>query len=472
MTPERRTIMRPLLLALAIGLLAAASHPTTEPVDLMITGATVVTMDSQWNVYENGFVAIRGERIVGVGELGGFDDARYRPADVVEASGNVILPGLINTHTHAPMVLLRGVADDVELEDWLKNYMYPVESDHLTRGFAVTGARLALAEMILGGTTTFADMYYFEDMIARETSRAGVRAVLGEMMLDFPAPDNETWEDALVYVAQFVEKWKSSSLIVPAIAPYSPYSMSPERLEEISDLAEQLDIPVLMHIAEAPSETGYTLENFGARPVTYLDSIGFLSPRLIGAHLVHVNADEIEMLAENQVGVGHCPQSNMKLATGVAPVPEMLRAGLRLGLGTDGAASNNDLDMWEEMDTAAKLHKVVTDDPAVVSARQALEMATIGGARALHMEDEIGSLEVGKYADLIVVNLSAPHLVPVYDIYSQLVYAVKASDVVETMVGGRVLMRNRRLLTLKQDQIISEALRYGRQVAESLQADD
>lgn len=461
--------MKPLLPTLAIALLAAAPQPAPEPVDLLIAGATVVTMDGQWNVYENGFVAIRGERIVGVGEMDGFDDGRYRPADVVEASGNVILPGLINTHTHVPMVLLRGLADDVELEDWLNNYMFPVESEHVTRGFAVTGARLALAEMILGGTTTFADMYYFEDVIARETSRAGLRAVLGEVVVDFPAPDNDTWDDALVYVEQFVEKWKGSSLIVPAIAPHATYTVGTEHLEEVSALAERLDIPVLMHIAEAPSETGYTLQHFGARPVTYLDSIGFLSPRLIGAHLVHVNDDELAMLMENEVGVVHCPESNMKLATGVAPVPEMLRAGLRVGLGTDGAASNNDLDMWQEMDTAAKLHKVVTDDPTVVSARQALEMATIGGARALHMEDAIGSLEVGKYADLIIVDLSAPHLVPVYDIYSQLVYAAKASDVVETMVAGRVLMRDRRLLTLKEDQIKSEALRYGRQVREGME---
>lgn len=335
--------MKSLFLTLAVALLAAAPDPAVEPVDLLITGATVVTMDSLWNVYEDGYVAIRNGRIVGVGEVSGFDARRYQPGDVVDAGGNVILPGLINTHTHAPMVLLRGLADDLELEDWLNNYMFPVEAEHVTRGFVVAGTKLALAEMILGGTTTFADMYYFEDHVARETARAGVRAVLGQVVVDFPAPDNETWEEALRDVEEFVEEWKRSPLITPAIAPHAPYTVGTEHLEEVRELAERLDIPVLMHIAEAPSETGYTLKHFQASPVIYLDSIGLLSPRLIGAHLVHVNDDEIELLAQNQVGVAHCPQSNMKLATGVAPVPEMLKAGLRVGLGTDGAASNNDL---------------------------------------------------------------------------------------------------------------------------------
>jgi 5-methylthioadenosine/S-adenosylhomocysteine deaminase len=464
--------MKSLFAALVIALLTAAPEPTAEPIDLLITGATVVTMDSLWNVYEDGYVAIRNGRIVGVGELSGFDQGRYRPGDVVDAGGNAILPGLINTHTHAPMSLFRGLADDLELEDWLNNYMFPAEREYVTRGFVAAGTRLALAEMILGGTTTFADMYYFEDHVARETARAGVRAVLGQVVVDFPAPDNETWEEALRDVEEFVEEWKRSPLITPAIAPHAPYTVGTEHLEEVRELAERLDIPVLMHIAEAPSETGYTLKHFQASPVVYLDSIGLLSPRLIGAHLIHVNDHEIELLAQNQVGVAHCPQSNMKLATGVAPVPEMLKAGLRVGLGTDGAASNNNLDMWEEMDTAAKLHKVVTDDPTVVPARQALQMATIGGARALHLEDEIGSLEVGKSADLIVVNLNAPHVVPMYNIYSHLVYAAKASDVIETMVAGRVLMRDRRLLTINEDKVKSDAIRYARPVRESLQSNN
>ena len=391
---------------------------------------------------------------------------------MIDARGRAVLPGLINTHTHVPMVLLRGLADDLELEDWLNNYMFPVESRHVTREFVAAGTRLGLAEMIRGGISTFCDMYYFEDAVAEETSRAGLRAVLGEVVVDFPAPDNKTWEEALAYVEKFADKWKGDALIVPAVAPHAPYTVGTEHLKQVHRLADRLDVPVVIHIAEAPSETGYTLKHFKARPVPYLERLGFLSPRVIGAHLVHVNDDEIQVLKQREVGVGHCPQSNMKLASGVAPIPDMLKAGLRVGLGTDGAASNNDLDMWEEMDTAAKLHKVVTGDPTVVSARQALEMGTIGGARAIHMEDKIGSLEVGKYADLITLDLDAPHLVPIYDIYSHLVYAAKASDVVDTVVNGRVLMRDRRLLTLDEEEVKAEARRYGRRVRESLKPDN
>ncbi len=410
--------MRKLLFAaLAMALLPPSVGFSLESVDLLVTGGAVVTMDSEWNVYESGFVAIRGERIVEVGDAALLKARDYRAVEVIDARGRAVLPGLINTHTHVPMVLLRGLADDLELEDWLNNYMFPVESRHVTREFVAAGTRLGLAEMIRGGISTFCDMYYFEDAVAEETSRAGLRAVLGEVVVDFPAPDNKTWEEALAYVEKFADKWKGDALIVPAVAPHAPYTVGTEHLKQVHRLADRLDVPVVIHIAEAPSETGYTLKHFKARPVPYLERIGFLSPRVIGAHLVDVNDDEIEVLKQREVGVGHCPQSNMKLASGVAPIPDMLKAGLRVGLGTDGAASNNDLDMWEEMDTAAKLHKVVTGDPTVVSARQALEMGTIGGARAIHMEDKIGSLEVGKYADLITLDLDAPHLVPIYDIY-------------------------------------------------------
>ena len=261
----------------------------------------------------------------------------------------------------------------------------------------------------------------------RRPRRPASAASSARRVLDFPAPDNKTWEEALASVEEFARAWKDHPLVTPAIGPHAPYTVRTEHLEEVRRLAARIDLPIVIHIAEAPSETAYTVRHFRARPVTYLNRIGFLSPRVIGAHLVQVRDDEIEMLRRHEVGVSHCPQSNMKLASGVAPIPRMLAEKLRVGLGTDGAASNNDLSMWEEMDTAAKLHKLITDDPTAVSARQALEMGTIGGARALHMEETIGSLEAGKQADLILVDLDAIHLVPMYDIYSHLVYAAKAS---------------------------------------------
>jgi 5-methylthioadenosine/S-adenosylhomocysteine deaminase len=439
-------------------------------VDLLIVGGAVVTMNSDRRVLENGYVAIRGERVFDVGDSADLAAKVYKAGRTIDARGKVVLPGLINAHTHIPMTLFRGVADDLDLQDWLTKYIFPAEAKNVTRDFVVAGARLGLAEMIRGGTTTYADMYYFEDAIAEETKKAGLRGTLGETVIDFPAPDNKRWEDALSYTDGFVKRWKGDSLITPAIAPHAPYTVSPEHLKAVKAFAEERDVPILTHLAEAPTETKIIAEKYNTRPALYLESLGLLSRRLLAAHVVHVNDREIEILKEREVGVAHCPQSNMKLSSGAAPIPQMLKSSLRVGLGTDGAASNHDLSMWEEMDTAAKLHKLVTMSPTVVTAQQALEMATIGGARALHMEREIGSIEAGKRADLIVVDLSALHLTPMYNVVSHLVYAAKASDVTDTIVNGRPLMRNRRLLTLDEEAVKAAARRYQKQVSASLRA--
>jgi 5-methylthioadenosine/S-adenosylhomocysteine deaminase len=440
-----------------------------EPVDLLITGGAVVSMDDDRTIYEAGCVAIRGERIVAVGDAAEVGK-RFRPRQIINARGKVILPGLVNAHTHIPMVLYRGIADDLDLQEWLQKYIFPAEAKNTTRDFVVAGTRLGLIEMIRGGTTTYADMYYFEDAIAEETKAAGVRAVLGETVLDFPAPDNKTWEDALRYTESFLRRWKQDPLITPAIAPHAPYTVSPSHLREAQQLAEKYDAPILIHIAEAVTETEYAQKNYGARPAQFLERIGFLSSRVLGAHLVHINDEDIDILRQREVGVAHCPQSNMKLSSGTAPVPQMLKKGVRLGLGTDGAASNHDLSLWEEIDTAAKLHKLISGNPTVVSAPEALAMATIGGARALHLEKEIGSLEPGKRADVILIDLSAAHLTPLYNLYSHLVYATKASDVSDVVVNGRILMRNRRLLTLNEESTKSAARRYQQRVSQSLKA--
>ena len=455
-----------LMLAIAIVVLTVSAQRDAR-VDLLITGASVVTMNADGHLYDRGYMAIRDSRILEVGS-GSPPPGRFIAARAIDARGKAMLPGLINTHTHIPMVLFRGIADDLELQEWLTKFIFPAEAKNVDKEFVIDGTRLGLVEMIRGGTTTYVDMYYFEDAIASETKLAGLRAVLGQTLIDFPAPDNKTWNDAVRYTKDFLRKWANDPLIVAAVAPHSTYTVSGDHLTESRKLAEQYDAPLVIHIAEAPTETDFMEKTYQTRTIPYLERLGFLSARVIGAHVVHVNDAEIDTLRERNVGVGHCPQSNMKLASGVAPVPAMLTKNVRIGLGTDGAASNNDLNMWEEMDTAAKLHKLSSKDPTVVSAREALSMATIGGARAIHLEKEIGSLEAGKRADLILVDLAGAHATPIYNLYSHLVYAAKASDVTDTIVNGRVLMRDRRLLTLNETVIKAKAKLRRDQVAKSL----
>jgi 5-methylthioadenosine/S-adenosylhomocysteine deaminase len=392
----------------------------------------------------------------------------YSAAERVDASGKLIIPGLINGHTHIPMTLFRGLADDLDLQEWLTKYIFPAEARNVTEDFVRAGTRLGLAEMIRGGTTTYCDMYYFEDAIADETAKAGVRGVLGETIIDFPVADNKTNAEAMAYVERFVQKWKGNDLIVPAIAPHAPYTVSEEHLKAIRAFSDRTGAPIVTHISETKREVDDSLKAHGASPVDYLSRIGFLNNRVIAAHMVWPNPGEIGILKRADVGVVHNPQSNMKLASGVAPVPKMIAEGLRVGLGTDGAASNNDLSMWEEMDTAAKLHKLISGDPKVMTAEQAFELATIGGARALHMESEIGSVEKGKRADLVLVNRDALNQIPLYNVYSDLVYATKASDVETVIINGKVVMRDRHLLTLDEAAIKEGARIFREKVIKSL----
>ena len=453
------------------GTVPAARQDAAPPVvDLLLTGGAVVTMDSQRRLFDPGYVAIRGKRIVGVGPMSDLPRAGWRARRTLSVPGQVVMPGLVNAHTHLAMTLLRGVGDDLNLNDWLNQYIFPAESGNVTRPYVATGTQLGLVEMIRGGITTYADMYYFEDTVAAETSRAGLRGVLGETLLDFPAPDNKTWTDAIRYSEWFVKRWKGNPLITPALAPHAIYTVNREHLTEVRALAERLDVPILTHLAEAKTETEFARQNFDLSPTAYLDQLGLLSPRILLAHVVHANRDDLQLLHDREVGIAHCPQSNMKLASGTAPVPAMLARGMRVGLGTDGAASNNDLNLWEEVDTSAKLHKLISGDPTVVTAADALAMATIGGARALHLEEKIGSLEVGKLADLIVVRMNAPHQTPVYNLYSHLVYATKAGDVSDVMVDGRWLMRRRQLLTIDEKRVMTEVRGFQRQIRQSLKA--
>ena len=445
----------------------AAQSPKPQPVDLLLRGGIIVTMDMQGRVIEDGAVAISDGRIEAIGRRAEIE-SRYTARQIIEAQGRAIIPGLINGHTHVPMTLFRGIADDLDLNEWLTKYIFPAEAKNVTEEFVRVGTRLGLAEMIRGGTTTYCDMYYFEDAIADETAKAGVRGVLGETVIDFPVADNKTHAEAMAYTEKYVTKWRGHSLITAAIAPHAPYTVSEEHLKAVRAFSDQTGAPIVIHVAETEKEVNDILKAKGARPVEYLSRIGFLNNRVIAAHVVHANSEEIAALKRFGVGVVHNPQSNMKLASGIMPVPEMLTVAVALGLGTDGAASNNDLDMWEEMDTAAKLHKLSSRDPRVVSAREALEMATIRGARALHMEREIGSLEKGKRADLIIVNLNELHQTPRYNIYSHLVYATKAANVRTVIINGRVVMRDRRLLTLNEEAVKQSARLFRERIVRSL----
>ena len=438
-----------------------------KSVDLIISGGTIVTMNAEKRLIENGSVAVHKSEIIAVGTASEIAQ-KFTARQTINASNKVVIPGLINTHTHIPMTLFRGISDDLDLQEWLTKYIFPAEAKNVTEDFVRVGTRLGLAEMIRGGTTTYCDMYYFEDAIADETAKAGVRGVLGETIIDFPVPDNKTHEEAMRYSERFVNRWKNHPLIVPALAPHAPYTVSTEHLNAIRKLSDKLNATVVIHVAETKKEVDDSLAAKKLRPVEYLESIGFLNNRVIAAHTVHISDAEIDILKKRGVGAAHNPQSNMKLASGVAPIPQMLLKDFPVGLGTDGAASNNDLNLWEEMDTAAKLHKTFANDPKVLTAEQAFEMATIRGARALHLEKLVGSIETGKRADIAIVDFDGLHQTPYFNVYSSLVYATKASDVRTVIINGKIVMLNRRLLTLDENVIKNTANAYRRKIITSL----
>jgi 5-methylthioadenosine/S-adenosylhomocysteine deaminase len=444
----------------------AGRAAAVQAVDLVVRNGTIVTVDSG-RVVAHGAVAVDGGRIAAVGteaEVG----AQFRAKEVLDAAGGIVMPGLVNVHTHAAMVLFRGVADDLKLMEWLQRYIFPAEKSNVTAEFVRAGTRLAALEMIRSGTTTFVDMYYFEDQVAEACKEAGLRGVLGSTLIEFPAPDNKTIPDALAYAERFLKRWATDPLVVPAVAPHSTYLATPETLKAARALADRYRAPILIHLSESSDEQAQVRERYGRTPTEHLQQLGVLRRGVLGAHGIWLTPSDRAILKEAGVGVAHCPQSNMKLSSGTAPVREMLAEGVRLGLGTDGAASNNDLDMFEEMLTAALLAKHASGDPTVAPAPAVLEMATLGGARALGMEDRIGSLEPGKRADLVVVGLDEPRLHPLYDPVSHLVYVAKGADVRHVVVDGRVIMRDRRVLTLDEKAVVAEADRLRDQVRRSV----
>ncbi len=430
-------------------------------VDTLITGGTVVTMNARRDVFSPGAVAIQGHQIVAVGPE---DRVRQMVTSdhLVDVTGKLVVPGFINAHTHVPMTLLRGLADDLRLDVWLLGYMMPVEREFVGPDFVDVGTRLGCAEMLLSGVTTFNDMYYYEEDVAQATAEVGMRAVLGQTVLKFPSPDAGSYEEGLARCRRFIQQWQDHPLITPAIAPHAPYTTTAEILQDVLKLALELDAPIHIHLSETALEVVEAKRDFGAPPIEYLDRLGLTEARLIAAHCVHIEPHEIKLLARTSAGVAHNPSSNLKLASGFAPVVEMREAGIPVGIGTDGPASNNDLDMFEEARLTSFLPKAVRSDPTALPAADVFAMLTIEGAKALHLDHVIGSLEAGKYADIVVVDQNAPHAIPRFhlsanNIYSHLIYAAHASDVRHVWVHGRQLVQDRELLTIDLPQVQARA---------------
>jgi len=430
--------------------------------DLLVTGGLLVSLDESVGTVEDGAVAVTGDRIAAAGPAVDFPpDAAAR---VLDAGGGIIMPGLVNTHTHAAMTLFRGLADDLPLMNWLNDHIFPAEAK-LTDEAVYWGSLLACAEMIRSGTTCFCDMYLFEDAVARAAADAGMRAVVGEVLFDFPSPNYGPIEKGFAYTESLIEKWAGHPLVAIAVEPHSPYLCTPELLQKAADLANRHHLPLVMHLSETRSEVKQLLEKYDKTPVRHLADLGVLSERLVADHCVVLSNDDMDLLKHFDVKVSHNPESNMKLASGIAPVPELLGRGVCVGLGTDGCASNNDLDLFSEMDTAAKLHKVAAHDPTAANAGTVLGMATTSGARVLGMENSIGSLAPGKKADLIVVDTNKPHLTPMYNPVSHLVYAARGDDVAATIIGGRVVMEDGNLWTIDLERVMEKAAAIARNIA-------
>jgi 5-methylthioadenosine/S-adenosylhomocysteine deaminase len=439
-----------------------------ESADYLLTNAIVLTMDEELNQYDPGAVAISGETILAVGP-----DKEIRQSftakEIIDCEGNVVMPGLINAHTHVPMTLLRGLADDLRLDVWLMGYMMPVEREFVSPEFVRLGTQMACVELIRNGVTCFADMYYFEEQVAQATSEAGLRALCSQTVLKFPTPDAQSYEESLAAAREFIQRWKGHSLIVPSVAPHSPYTCTEEILRAAAELAVEYDIPLHTHLAETESEVENSRAENGMPVIPYVKKNNLFDAKVLAAHCVHIDEGEMHTLHHHNAGVAHCPSSNLKLASGAAPVSKMLELGLNVGIGTDGPASNNDLDMFEEIRLAALLAKGITGDPTTVPAATALSMATRLGARAMYMEDLIGTLDPGKRADLIIVDISTLHNTPRFhrnetNIYSQLVYSAKSTDVKSVMVNGCWLMRDQVLTTLDHADLILQANEYANRI--------
>lgn len=435
-----------------------------QPVDYIIFGDYVLTMNENMDLIRDGAVAVRDAKIVDV-DISENILKKYYSREILEGKDKVVLPGLINTHTHAAMVYFRGLADDMPLKEWLEKHIWPAENHWLSPQFISDAVELACLEMLKAGVTIYNDMYFFGDSAAVATKKIGMRAVLGAGILDFPSASAKTTDEYLRNAERFSKDWKGDELITPCIAPHAAYTCCPDTLKKAKALAEKYDVPLHIHLSETEWEVNEIISRYGKRPAAHLESIRFLDERVLAAHCVWLNNEDIELLAKRNVGVSHCIESNLKLASGIAPVPDMLKAGVKVTFGTDGAASNNDLSILSEMSTAAKLHKVMAKDPTALDSKTALLMATRWGAEVLGLSAKIGSIEKGKLADIIVIDLKKPHLAPIYDVYSHIVYSAIASDVERVFVNGRMVVNNRALITDSEEHILQKASEWGKKIA-------
>jgi 5-methylthioadenosine/S-adenosylhomocysteine deaminase len=428
-----------------------------EKVDFIIKAEYLLTMEDDLSVIKDGAVAVKDSIIKGVGTFAEIS-RQYTSEKVLDGKGKVVFPGLINTHTHAAMVYFRGLADDLPLQEWLEKHIWPNEMKWLTSEFVDDAIELACLEMLKAGVTTYADMYFFEDTAGRKLEKIGMRGVLGSGIVDFPWKGvAESPDDYFRNAESLIKNWKDSELVTPCIAPHATFTCGPDNYKRAREMADKYNVPLHTHLAETQFEVAEIQKRHGKTPVEYLDSIGFLSERVFAAHCIWVTDREIEILAERKVGVSHCIESNLKLASGFAPVTKMLKAGVKIGLGTDGAASNNDLSILGEMSTAAKVHKAVSQDPTALDSKTALLMATRYGAEILGLGDKTGSLKPGKAADLVIVNLERPHLTPIYDIYSHIAYSMRPSDIETVMVNGRIVVNKGKLATADEEEILEKA---------------
>lgn len=440
--------------------------PNANPItaDYIICADYILTMNDNMDTVQDGAIAIKGKKVLAIDSKTNILN-KYQTKHLLDKKGHALLPGLINTHTHAPMVYLRGIADDLPLKEWLEKHIWPLEKKWLSTDFVYDATKLACLEMILGGTTTFADMYFFNNDLAKATKEMGMRGIIAATIFDFPSIVADTTDEYFGIAKEFAQHWQNDDLITPALGPHAPYTCSTATLQRTQELAAKLNLPIQIHVAETAWEVEEIKKRYGNSPVKYLDNIGFLNEKTLAAHCVWVDDEEIAILAKRKVGVAHCIESNLKLASGFMPLPKMLKAGVRVAFGTDGAASNNDLDLLHEVSTAAKVHKTVVHDSTVVDAKTSLYAATAGAAKALNMNGKIGTLSPNACADIISIDLQKPHLTPLYDVYSQIVYAATAQDVDMAMINGKLIMNKRNLLACDEQAILATARAWQKKIS-------
>ena len=435
-----------------------------DSIDILITNGLILAINPENQIFNHGYLAIKDDFIAGLGPMASLSYLGL-PKKIIDARGGIVMPGLVNAHTHAAMSCFRGMADDLPLMTWLNDHIFPAEAG-LDYDKVFSGTLLACAEMIFSGTTCFSDMYLFEDAVATAAKSSGVRAVVGEVLFDFPSPNYGPIDKGFEYTEMLIEKWKNDPLVTIAVEPHSPYLCSPDLLKRASRLALDNRIPLITHLSETRSEVNQIQKQYGKTPVKHMAELGVLTSNLLACHCVVLTEEDMDLLRQFDVKVAHNPESNMKLASGIAPIPRLIDKGVCVAIGTDGCASNNNLDMFMEMDTAAKLHKVNTGDPTVMDAKTVLRMCTIDSARALGLSDSIGSLETGKKADVIIIDTQKPHLTPMYHPESHLVYAARGSDVDSAIINGKIVMENRKLNFMDIEKVMTDV----RKIADSIRS--